>query len=199
MAKAIMAVKFADDEDISVEQVIATNRGEVVAKTGDGVIAEFTKVAKALECARRINEKPDAPAHRVGLHMGEAQGGAAAQAVKLAGSAAAGCTSISRDVMDAARRIKGGYATSIGKQDFGSFGPMEVLHVWRPQKGEMSGGYSKFLAPALAGLLSLVLVGGYALWKQPSLMERTLGITTAPEGVGPGANARPAFKTPPTE
>jgi hypothetical protein len=200
MTKAIMAVKFADKEDSSIEPIILKYRGEIVAKTGDGLIAEFARPAKALECAGQINEASGAQPHRVGIHMGEANAGAAAQAVKLAGASAAGCAAISREVLDAARRIRGGVATSIGRQDFGIAGPIEVLHVFRSKSSEASGGHSKLLAPLMAALISLVLIGGYALWKKPSLMQMTLGIVTAPADEGPGArSSTPGFQQAPQQ
>lgn len=200
MTKAIMAVKFADKEDSSLDAIISKYRGEIVAKTGDGLIVEFARPGKALDCAGAINGASGAQPHRIGIHMGEAKAGAAAQAVKLAGAAAAGCAAISRDVLDAARRIKRGVATSIGPQDFGVMGPVEVLHVFHPRQGEFSGGHNKLLAPLLAALLSLVLIGGYALWKKPSLMQMTLGIVTAPADQGPGAaTARPGFQQAPQQ
>ncbi len=198
MATAIMAVKFARDEDSSIEPIISKTRGEIIAKTGDGLIVEFAKPAKAMECSRLIAEKPDTPPHRIGIHIGDANAGAAAQAVKLAGAAAAGGAAISRDVMDAVRKIKGGFVTSIGQQDYGIVGPVEVLHVIRPRKGEAVSGHNKLLAPLLAALISLVVLGGYALYKKPSLLQMTLGITTAPADRGPGAGA-PTFKAAPKQ
>ena len=79
-------------------------------------------------------------------------------------------------------------------------GPLEVLHVFHQGPGEASGGHSKLLAPFLALVVSLVLVGGYALYKKPTLLQMTLGITTAPPGVGPGADGgTPGFKQAPRQ
>ena len=64
-----------------VDPVIATNRGRVVKRTGDGAIVEFRSVVDAVSCAREIQSEmvernsglPDDQkiVYRIGIHVGD--------------------------------------------------------------------------------------------------------------------------------
>ena len=74
------AIDLLDKHDHIIRQELATYQGREVKHTGDGVMASFKEVTKAIQCAiaiqkafRKFNEqKPVKPLHvRIGINAGE--------------------------------------------------------------------------------------------------------------------------------
>jgi class 3 adenylate cyclase len=62
-----------DDHDRAIDQIVASYRGRVVHRLGDGVLATFDGPARAVRCAGAIRDQLGAHgvAVRAGLHTGE--------------------------------------------------------------------------------------------------------------------------------